>query len=201
MESSFAFAPTAAVSRSTKDPNSALGMTNSDQEKRFASSVVAAAYLFTNVLSVAPTLAAAIDFAGSTEIVAAKSGGRMGGRSATGSRGASPSYSRASSSTPRSTSTRVIERQTTVIQQPAVVQSPVVVAPPVVAPYGYGYAPDPVGVGLSVGLSAINGISREMREQSQEREIAREREELAQARMRQAELEGRLRALEAAPAR
>ena len=36
-----------------------------------------------------------------------------------------------------------------------------------------------------------------MREQGQEREIARERAELSEARMRQAELEGRLRALEA----
>ena len=54
-----------------------------------------------------------------------------------------------------------------------------------------------VAVGLSVGLSAINSIGREMREQSQEREIAREREELAEARMKAAELEGRLRALEA----
>ena len=51
--------------------------------------------------------------------------------------------------------------------------------------------------GLTVGLNAISGISREMREQGQEREIARERAELSEARMRQAELEGRLRALEA----
>ena len=36
-----------------------------------------------------------------------------------------------------------------------------------------------------------------MREQSQEREIMREREELAEAKMKAAELEGRLRALEA----
>jgi hypothetical protein len=55
--------------------------------------------------------------------------------------------------------------------------------------------------GLTVGLSAINSIGREMREQSQEREIYRERQELAEARMKQAELEGRLRALEAAPVR
>ena len=38
-----------------------------------------------------------------------------------------------------------------------------------------------------------------MREQSQEREIARERAELQEAKMRQAELEGRLRALEMQP--
>lgn len=52
-------------------------------------------------------------------------------------------------------------------------------------------------IGLSVGLSAINGIGREMREQSQEREIMRERQELSEAKMKAAELEGRLRALEA----
>ena len=52
--------------------------------------------------------------------------------------------------------------------------------------------------GVVVGLNAISGISREMREQSQEREIQRERAELSEARMRQAELEGRIRAMEAA---
>ena len=53
-------------------------------------------------------------------------------------------------------------------------------------------------IGLTVGLSAINSIGREMREQSQERQIQEERAELNEARLRQAELEGRLRALEAA---
>ena len=52
--------------------------------------------------------------------------------------------------------------------------------------------------GVVVGINAISGISREMREQSQEREIQRERSELSEARMRQAELEGRIRAMEAA---
>jgi len=59
--------------------------------------------------------------------------------------------------------------------------------------------PHPVLKGLTVGLSAINSIGREMREQSQERQIQQERAELNDARMRTAELEGRLRALEAAP--
>ena len=139
--SASAFAPSSTpIARS-----SALSMSQSaDQEKRFAASVLSAAYIFANVVSVAPAFAAPEDF-GSTQIVAAKSGGRMGGRSATGSRGSSSSYSKAPSS--YSSSNRVIEKKTTIIQQPAVVQSPVVVAPPVYGGYGYGYAPDPAAVG------------------------------------------------------
>ena len=185
-----------------------------DQEKRFAASCLFSAYLFANVVSVAPALALSVDdFTGTSQVVAAKSGGRMGGRSSSGARPSSSSYKPSSSTT---------TERTTVIRQP-VIQSPVVVAPPVVAPpvyggYGYGVDAGAVGklsnekelvsctcsksfalysLGLSVGLNAINSIGREMREQSQEREIAREREELAEARMKAAELEGRLRALEA----
>lgn len=197
----------------------ALSMSQTeDNERKFAASVLTAAYLFANVLSVAPAFASPDDFGGSSQVVAARSGGRMGGRSSMGTRGSSPSYSKTSVS------------HTTIVQ-PSVVQSPVMVAPPV--GYGYGYGPDPAAIsmfiscsfqqnsqylasiwvvsnatllacssillGLSVGISAINGISREMREQSQEREIMRERAELEQSRVRQAELEARLRALEAAP--
>ena len=52
-------------------------------------------------------------------------------------------------------------------------------------------------VGLGLGLSAINSIGNGMRENRQENEIYRERVELEQARVKQAELEGRLRMLEA----
>ncbi|CAB9505874.1 expressed unknown protein [Seminavis robusta] len=190
MQSASAF-----VAPSVPKASSSLKMSQSvDDEKRFAASVLTAAYIFANAVSVAPAFAVPQDFAGSTHIVAAKSGGRMGGRSSVGTRSAAPSssYSRPSTTVVHKT---VIQSPTVVA--PPVMASPVYMAPPVYAPPVYSPGLDAGAVGLSVGLSAINGISREMREQSQEREIAREREELAQSRMRQAELEGRLRALEA----
>ena len=52
---------------------------------------------------------------------------------------------------------------------------------------------------LGLGLSAINSVGESMREYNQEREIARERAELNEARIKQAELEARLRSLESAP--
>jgi len=197
-----------------------LSMSNQSDnvERRFAASVLTAAYLFANVASMAPAFAAPTDFAGSSQVVAAKSGGRMGGRSSVGSRGSASSYSRSASTTNN-------YRSTTVIQQPAYV------APPVYGGYGYGYGVDAgtvgtfsrqfyfivlktiihstsfltliftLSAGLTVGLNALSGISREMREQSQEQQIRDERQALSEARMREAELEGRLRALEAAQAR
>merc|ERR1712232_593617 len=108
-----------------------------------------------------------------------RSGGRAGGRATSMSR-------------PAPTSTRTVQR-TTVIKQPTYVAPPVVVAP--VSPYGYGYNPMG-GLGLSLGLNAIEGVGREIRESGQEREIARERAELEVAKQRQFELEQRLAALE-----
>jgi len=102
---------------------SAVGMSQSDdQERQFAASALTAAFILSNVFSVLPAFAAPSldEVAGSSQFVAAKSGGRVGGRSASGSRGASPSYSKSSTTVQR----------TTIIQQ-----APVVVAPPV----GYGY--------------------------------------------------------------
>jgi hypothetical protein len=52
---------------------------------------------------------------------------------------------------------------------------------------------------LGLGMSAINSAGNSMREYGQEREIERERVELNDSRVKQAELEGRLRALEATP--
>ena len=92
--------------------------------KSTAASVLAAAFLFSNVLAVAPAFAAAPgeDFAGSSQVVAARSGGRMGGRSSMGSRGGggAPSYSRSYS-------------RTTVVRP--MVTSPVIVAP--MSPFGF----------------------------------------------------------------
>ena len=47
-----------------------------------------------------------------------------------------------------------------------------------------------------MGINAIEGVGREMRESGQEREIARERAELEVAKQRQFELERRLSELE-----
>lgn len=127
----------------TRSGKVAMSMSQSDdQERKFAASVLTAAYLFANAVSVAPAVAAFQDF-GSTEIVAARSGGRTGGRVSSGTRGASPSYK-------APTNTRVVER-TTVIQQPSVVAAPVVVAPPVYGGYGYGY-----GGGLDAGAVGMS---------------------------------------------
>jgi len=51
-------------------------------------------------------------------------------------------------------------------------------------------------IGLSLGLSAVNGIANGMREAGQERELARNRAELEQAKMKEADMEARLRMLE-----
>lgn len=235
-----AFAPVNQHARASTS-SSALQMANNSKDggKKTAASFLTAAYILANVVSVAPAAEAAYfddhDFAGSSQVVAARSGGRMGGRSAVGSRSSSaPSYS--SKSSVRSTT---VVRPTTVIQTgPSVVASP----------YGYGYGYDPMPglgkfvslsffllsqkgsfkndmthlfyhgsmnrssgkiqcnnsqntvVGLSLGLSAINSVGNGIREYRQESEIAQGRAELEQARIKQAELEARLRMLEARPA-
>merc|ERR1712232_1148608 len=74
--------------------------------------------------------------------------------------------------------------------------SPVIVAPtPVYG--GYGYNPMP-GLGLSIGLNAMNQIGNDMRDYRQESEIRQTQAELQNSKMREAELEARLRQLEMA---
>lgn len=92
------------------------------------SAAVAAAFFAGTMATVEPALAAMDDseLFGSSQVVAARSGGRAGGRSA---------VMRAPPSRPASSiNTRVIERTT------YVTPSPVIVAPPM---YGYGYNPVP----------------------------------------------------------
>jgi len=50
--------------------------------------------------------------------------------------------------------------------------------------------------GLGLGLNAIENVGREIREQGQERELRDNRAELQMAKMKEAELEQRLRMLE-----
>ena len=51
-------------------------------------------------------------------------------------------------------------------------------------------------IGLGIGLNAVNQIGNDMRDYRQEREIQDANAELRAARMREAEMEARLRALE-----
>ena len=117
-----------AANKPLQQKSSALASSTHDNDNHFltnakttAASVVAAAFLFSNVLAVEPAFAApADDFAGSTtEILAGRSGGRMGGRSSMGSR-AAPS--------------RTYSRSTTTVVRP-MVSSPVILAP---SPFGFG---------------------------------------------------------------
>lgn len=55
-----------------------------------------------------------------------------------------------------------------------------------------------LSIGFGYGLGAMNGIGNEIRDNRQEMEIQQSRAELDQAKQREADLEARLRALEAA---
>ena len=165
-----AFAPN---QQSSRRSTSALDATKGDFGKKAGISFVAAAYLLANVASVASAFPVEDDFFGSSQVIS-RSGGRAGGRS---------SAARTSKS---SSTTNTIHRTTVIHQAPSVV-----VAPPV----SYGYDPTP-GLGLSVGLSAINSIGEGMREARQENEIRDARAQAQEARVKNAELEARLRQLE-----
>jgi hypothetical protein len=155
-----------------------------------AASLVAATLLFGNIAAAGPAIAAVSlddndnmlpDF--STHLmIAARSGGRAGGRSA-GARAAP----RPSSSSSTTTNTRIIERTRYV---PSYSSPSVILAPPPVY-----YNPLP-GYGLGLGLNAINQIGNDMRDYRQENEIRDARTQLEQSKMREAEMEARLRVLE-----
>lgn len=169
----FAFAPVS----NGQAKSTSLNMVNEESMKKAATSFAAAAFLMANVAAVAPAFAVDdMDF-GSTQVVAARSGGRAGGRS---------SARRAPSRAP-SRSTTVINRSTYIA--PPVYSSPVYVAPPL-------YNPMP-GLGLGIGLNAMNQIGNDMRDYRQETEIRDTRSELQRSQMREAEMEARLRQLEA----
>jgi hypothetical protein len=158
-----------------------------DMARSATASAVLATYLLTNALFAAPALAtydnSSPDISsGSSILLAGRSGARAGGRSST---------------TSLSASSRSYEpvRSTTTIIQPTIGVAPV--APVVVSPFGYSYGYNPMpGLGLSLGLSAMNNVGNEIRDYNQEREIAQGRIELEQAKGREALLEQRLKALE-----
>lgn len=176
------FAPIAAPS--SKASSTSLNLWNEDAVKQAAGSLVAATFLLGNVVSVAPAVAMdeSFDFGGSSQVVAARSGGRAGGRAAP--RPAARPMPRPSGTT---TNTRVIER-TRYVPSPTYSSPGIIMAPPI-------YNPLP-GYGLGLGLNAINQIGNDMRDYRQEGEIRDARYQLEQARMREAELDARLRQLE-----
>jgi hypothetical protein len=143
-------------------------------------SFIAASTILSNV-AIVPQEVYAFD-AGSSQVIAARSGGRAGGRA--------PARAPARASAP----TRVIERQTTIIQQPAYAG----------AGGGMMMAPQPMyaqpaggsGLGLVLGLNAVSGIADGFREARQENEIRSTRDQLTEARIKEAEMEARLRQLE-----
>ena len=122
---------------------------------------------------------------GTDQVIAARSGGRAGGRAVSG----------------RSAAPRPSSRPTTVNNynsygsRPA---SPTVIVTPSVG-YGYGYSPFGYGGlgGVGLGLDLMGGFGREMREIQEQRELAKTRAELDIANQRQADLEARMRAMEA----
>jgi hypothetical protein len=160
-----------------------LSKSSEDGLKKMATSVLAAAFLMTNTVGVAPA-AAMDDFDfGSSQVIAGRSGGRAGGRS-------SAPAARPSSSSSQS-------RSTTVINRTYVTPSPYYSSP------GLLYAPVPMynpipGIGLGIGLNAIGNIGNEMRDYRQEGEIQRTRQELQAAQIREADMQARLRSLEMA---
>ena len=170
-----AFAPT----QTPPSRTSALQAQKEDLGRKAAASFVAATYLFANVAATAPAFAVADDvfFGGSSQVIAGRSGGRAGGRSSS-YRSSSPS--------------RTTYRSQTTIVRPG----PTVVVPsPAFGGYGYGYNPYG-GLGLGLGLNAIGSIGEGMREYRQENEIRDARMQVEEARIKNAELEARLKQLE-----
>jgi len=155
-----------------KPPASTSNKLEEGVKKAFASFAVASTIL--SNLAVVPAEAYTMSSSSldsSSQVLAARSGGRAGGRSSRApSRAAPPPQ-------------RVIERQTTVIQQPSYGGGgAMMMAPPM-------YAPQPSGLGLALGLNAVSGIAEGMREARQENEIRSTRDQLTEARIKEAEME------------
>ncbi|GFH60736.1 hypothetical protein CTEN210_17212 [Chaetoceros tenuissimus] len=176
VSSASAFAPV-----SNNKPSTALNAEKNVFSK-FAAASVASAILLSSTVATPDALAAdmtSVDF-GSTDIIAARSGGRAGGRSTASSMRSPAPAAR--------TQTTTINR-TTVVAAPPVYSAPsVIIAPaPVFSPFG--------GMGYGA-LGAVSAIGNEMRDIRQENEIARERAELEVSKQRQYQLEQRLAQLE-----
>lgn len=175
-----AFAPAS----TPKTSMTSLQMSNNNEEttKKVAASVLAATFILGNLAAVAPAQAMDESFfaSGSSTVIAGRSGGRAGGRSS-GAR---------MSSRPMS---RPVNRSTTVINRTYV--RPGYSSPSIIMAPSYGYNPMG-GLGLGLGLNAVNQFGNDQRDYRQEREIQDTRSELNQSRQREAEMEARLRQLE-----
>lgn len=179
-----AFVPQSSMPRATR-----LDARKDDQIRSTAAAFMTGIFLAVNAATLPPAIAAMDDFAGSSQTLAARSGGRAGGRAYR----STPS-ARRSTAAPRTT----INRQTTIYRT-----SPTIITPGIgygggfgYGGYGYGgFGPSP-GFGLYMGLQTIGAINDTLREVRQEQRIARTDEELRQAQMKEAELEMRLRMME-----
>lgn len=121
------------------------------------------------------------DVGGSTELLAARSGGRAGGRSSSSYRSSSPRRSAAPAPP-----TRVYNSNT--IIRPSY-SPPIIVSPG----FGFGYSPffNPFG-GFGLGFGG-NNVFQDIR---QDNEIDRVRAELQAEKIKEAEIEARIRSLE-----
>lgn len=159
---------------------------NPNNNNKLAAGAVAAALFVNAAFSATPALAALDDFGvgSSSQVLAARSGGRMGGRSMGG---------RSSFRAPTS------YRSSTTIVRPMMAAPPVVISP-FGGGYGYGgFGYNPLGgFGLGYGLGAVQNSANTMRDYQQESEIQRSKAELEEAKAKEAELEARLKALEEA---
>ena len=130
-----AFAPQPSQSHVVRSKTTtSLEMVN----KQTAASFVAAAFLAANVATAAPAFAGTLDTSSSTQVIAGRSGGRMGGRSSMG--GMSRSYS----SPGRGYSGYSPGRSTTYRSSTTIVR-PMIAPPIMVSPFGYGYGYNPMG--------------------------------------------------------
>jgi hypothetical protein len=170
-------------SRPTTSLNSLEGVQKSIAS--FAASVT----ILSNVFIALPTPSAnAIYFDyGSTELIAARSGGRAGGRSS--SYRAPPAQRSSTLSRPDP----VVIRETRIITPSYSGGTTVMMPPPM---YMAPAQPSFPGLGLVAGYSAINAIGEGMREARQENEIRDARAAVTEARIKEAELEARLKSLE-----
>jgi hypothetical protein len=146
-----------------------------------------AAVIGTTAVGVEPAMAQDdsfyANFGGSTELLAARSGGRAGGRS---SRSYRPSPSAGT------TRTRIYNSNTRIIQPSY--SPPIIVTPG----FGFGYNPfNPFGgYGMGLGFGAAGSVGNAMQDFRQDNEIDRVKSELQAERIKEADMEARLRALE-----
>lgn len=159
----WAFTSTTTTTTTSTSPTSPTRL-NAATRDQWASGVAAALFLAANV---ATSPAWAFDDS-SQLLIAARSGGRAGGRA----------YK------------APVQRSSTTIYQTS--PSTVYMTPPSY----YGASPFSGMSGLYLGLSTVGAVNDALREARQQQQIARSQEELQQAKMKEMELEMRLRQLE-----